>query len=201
MLAKKLQKTLLAAITFAAISTSAQAELTSLETVEWGTSTYTLIDTSSWFDAQDAAIALGGNLITINSQEENDFIYDLWGLEGTSDFATQYLWTGLNDYEIEGTFTWISGEDSTYTNFLGTEPNGGTSENAVLMWTRGSGSEGTWNDFDGYRGPDYQTGVFGVVEVTNFTNIEEIANVPLPFAVGGLLLAGLLLTGHRNGRK
>ena len=48
-------------------SASAHAELSVLDTAEWGGSSYFLLDKSSWFDAQAQAEIMGGNLITINS--------------------------------------------------------------------------------------------------------------------------------------
>tara|TARA_Y100000287_G_C14229307_1_gene360893 strand:+ start:2121 stop:2396 length:276 start_codon:yes stop_codon:yes gene_type:complete len=78
-------------------SASAHAELSVLDTAEWGGSSYFLLDKSSWFDAQAQAEIMGGNLITINSAEENYFIYDLWGAQGTSPESRDYLWLGLTD--------------------------------------------------------------------------------------------------------
>jgi len=149
-------------------SASAHAELSVLDTAEWGGSSYFLLDKSSWFDAQVQAELMGGNLITINSAEENYFIYDLWGAQGTSPESRDYLWLGLTDEDEEGNFVWVSGEDVTYTNFKPGEPNDTSHrENHVYMWYRGAGTEGTWNDFPGSLGVDYQTGIYGVVEIPN----------------------------------
>lgn len=178
-------KILIATLAFglSALSTSAKAELAIIDSVLWGDSTYHIIDAANWDDAEDRAIELGGHLITIDSQQENDFIYGYWGQSGTSEFfTTTYLWTGLNDAEVEGDFVWASGEDVSYTNFKLGEPNGYTHENYVYMWTRPD-SIGTWNDFPGNRGVDYANGVFGVVEIKDFGNNASIViqDVPAPY--------------------
>ena len=47
-----------------------------------GNSLYTIVDGSSWTEAEANSVDLGGNLVSINSQSENDFIAD------------QFCWTG-----------------------------------------------------------------------------------------------------------
>ncbi len=80
----------------------AEISLTILETASWEGSTYYLLDKSSWFGAQSAAVELGGNLVTISNQNEQDFIDNLWGAFGSSTYATTYLWNGLTDASNEG---------------------------------------------------------------------------------------------------
>lgn len=58
--------------------------------------------------AQAAAENLGGNLASINSQAENDFI-----LQG----ITEMTYIGLNDRQSEGTLEWYDGSPVDYTNF------------------------------------------------------------------------------------
>ena len=67
-------------------------------------------DTSSlnWTDARAFAQGLGGDLVTINDQAENDWLREkLYG----------NFWIGLNDIDTEGTHVWASGEPVTYTNW------------------------------------------------------------------------------------
>ena len=59
-------------------------------------------------DAQAAANALGGNILSIESQEENDFIF------GNFD---EFVWIGLNDEASEGILRWSNGDVVDYTNF------------------------------------------------------------------------------------
>ena len=98
--------------------------------------------------ARDAALAAGGYLVTIRSQEENDFVLSL--LPGVP-----FNGTWIGGYElngVEGDWHWVSGEPWDYTNWNpGTgEPNNGlgnAEEDAVNLWGTGSGfPAGKWND-------------------------------------------------------
>ncbi|BAX80681.1 hypothetical protein ALGA_2354 [Labilibaculum antarcticum] len=83
-------------------------------------------------DAMLAAANVGGHLVTITSQTENDFIDNLVG----------GIWIGLNDATNEGTFAWSNGEAVSYTNWNGAEPNDySTGEDYTEMYTTG-----LWND-------------------------------------------------------
>lgn len=79
---------------------------------------YFLTDTLSWEDAQKAAAAAGGNLVTINDEQENQ-----WLVNTFIDDKVAFLWIGLNDAQQEGTFQWTSGEPMTYLNWAKGEPN------------------------------------------------------------------------------
>jgi len=119
-------------------------------------STYYLLNPSNWDFAQFAAQNLGGNLATIRSMEENEFIRaNVLGFDG----ADRRGWIGLNDVEEEGNFVWVSGEPVVFTNWDPGEPNNTPfPENYVEMF----GSNGRWNDAQ-------QTSSFtrwGIVEVT-----------------------------------
>jgi len=86
------------------------------------------------FDAQTAAQALGGNLVTINNAAE-----ETW-LQAT--FGKQLYWIGFNDAAVEGVFGWLSGEPVTYTNWNPGEPNNVGNEDWVVM----NRNPGGWND-------------------------------------------------------
>ncbi|MEY2805727.1 MAG: hypothetical protein RIR65_144, partial [Planctomycetota bacterium] len=81
---------------------------------------YHLLEGSSWSAAQARAVQLGGNLVTINDQAEQDFL--LANLH-TFGGVTRDLWTGFNDVAAEGQFTWVSGEASSFTLWDLGEPN------------------------------------------------------------------------------
>jgi hypothetical protein len=108
-----------------------------LSTASLGPSTYYLLDEGTWLAKQAEAIALGGELATINNAAENSFL--------TGAFASFQLnmWIGLTDQAAEGTFVWISGQPVTYTNWFPGEPNnaGGVEHYTDLNWFFGQ-----WND-------------------------------------------------------
>src|SRR5262245_47734042 len=85
---------------------------------------YYLLSNSTWTDAQSAAIALGGNLVTINDRGENSWVWNRWGTD-------RNLWIGLHD-PVSGDgsgpahtahFRWVDGDTSTYRNWRPGEPN------------------------------------------------------------------------------
>ena len=68
-----------------------------------------------WNGANAAAQAAGGELVTINSSSENQWL--------RNQIQASYAWIGYNDVASEGNFEWSSGEASTYTNWKSGEPN------------------------------------------------------------------------------
>lgn len=74
----------------------------------------------SWADAAACAVALGGTLTEINSQEEQDLIYNaIINDAGVSDSYTRvndgggiaYVWIGASDQTEEGTWIWDGNGD------------------------------------------------------------------------------------------
>ncbi len=98
---------------------------------------YALTEGLSFADARAQAVAWGGDLVTIDDQVEQNWLYEQFGSGG---------WMiGLNDIDAEGTFGWASGEPVTYTNWCPGEPNDANAgEDAVSSM----GPNGTqcWND-------------------------------------------------------
>lgn len=96
----------------------------------------------AWIDAEAEAVAWGGHLVTINNQDEQDWLANTFPY---ADYPG--LWIGINDVTEEGVWEWLSGEPVTYTNWAPGEPNnrGGFGEEedaAVMNWN----SYGQWND-------------------------------------------------------
>lgn len=124
---------------------------------------YLLLSPSDWLSADSAAISLGGHLITINNQAENDWVFNQWG-------HTRSLLLGLTDAEQEGFFKWSSGETFGFSNWNPGEPNnavgwGPGPENYVYMYADGWGTPGLWNDYSGGADISPQPALYGVVEV------------------------------------
>lgn len=89
-----------------------------------------------WLGARDACRTLQGQLVSIHSQEEQDFL-----AQRSSKFGT---WIGLRDLDLEGQFVWMDKNPLDYSNWAPGEPNNQEpSEDCVVM-----GSSGKWNDVD-----------------------------------------------------
>jgi hypothetical protein len=122
---------------------------------------YLLSNAGTWTEAEAQAMSLGGHLVTINDQAEQNWI--------TATFPSiSNLWIGYTAQETEGSFKWISGENSTYTNWNSGEPNdyyavGGEDYTHIMI-----GYYGLWNDLPnslaGY------TPMQGLIEIPNNGN-------------------------------
>ena len=68
----------------------------------------------NYYDGLDLCEDKGGHLVTITSEEENNFVLNkLMGYSG----GANHLWLGLNDLDEDGNFEWITGEPLSYTNW------------------------------------------------------------------------------------
>lgn len=97
---------------------------------------YLLTSRTTWEGAQAQAEQLGGNLVTINDAAEQTWLRNTFGLY-------QNFFIGLTDRDQEGTFTWVNGEDVTFTDWAPGEPNDyrGREDFAEMNF-----SNGRWND-------------------------------------------------------
>jgi hypothetical protein len=180
----------LSAVIACAAATAAQASIIQGPVV-YEDHTYVLLDTATWTQSEQQAVALGGHLVTINDAAENAWVLDTFV---TTPGRSIGLWLGLTDQDVEGTFVWVNGEPVTYTNWRAGEPNNYLVNDPVhgedygMMY-----GYGAWNDTDN-TGQD-QAPLHGVVEVVGPV-------VPEP-ATGLLTLAGLSLLagGRRAGRR
>ena len=64
----------------------------------------------TWAQAKAACEKLGGHLVTITSQAEQDLVYNLRNGSGS-------FWIGLTDKAKEGSWKWVTGEKLSYTNW------------------------------------------------------------------------------------
>jgi len=130
---------------------------------------YALTDFGDWDEAEATAILAGGHLVTVNSSEENEWLYNTFYTE----MSTYGAWIGLYQdtddpaySEPAGGWKWISGEPVTFTGWYGQEPNdlGGGEDWAVLELAY---PPLQWNDL----GPDSsgypEGGIPGIVEITD----------------------------------
>jgi hypothetical protein len=119
-----------------------------IDIIDFSNHSYQIIDNSSITSFQEAdeyCRSIGGHLATIQSQEENDYLYSLIISKG---YESAYF--GLTDKDIEGTWKWTNGESVKYTNWASNEPNSENSEENYAMfyykYTDGKWNDGRWGD-------------------------------------------------------
>ena len=173
---------------------------------------YDILQQDTWTDDQAEAVALGANLITIDSADQNAMVVNDVAQDFTSqngpDLSQVPLWIGLNDEandpEFGGTddgpggtdsqhaadFTWVDGSTASYRNWnvATNEPNDDGGEYyTALNWHYATGDPtalGTWNDT-----PNTGTAGYGG-NTGNDTGYFGIAYVPEP--ASALLFLGAL---------
>ncbi len=67
---------------------------------------------ASWHKANEYCSSLGGHLVTIQTEEENQFVSHL----------APDMWLGATDEIKEGDWVWVTGEPWSYTNWYPSEP-------------------------------------------------------------------------------
>lgn len=92
---------------------------------------------TSWTAAQADCASAGGHLVVINDAAEDMYIDSLLASE---------IWIGYSDQAVEGTFVWVAGLTSSYTNWRpdGNPNDGGGSEPQDCAEIDETG--GFWND-------------------------------------------------------
>ncbi len=105
------------------------------------------LSNGSWTDAQAQAQAWGGNLATIRTPSENDWLLGF----GSGSSPTNKLWMGLwqdtadpSYSEPSGGWKWIDGDPSTWTNWNSNEPNDQSNTEHFGEFT--FQTPGKWND-------------------------------------------------------
>lgn len=92
---------------------------------------------TTWEEASAYCQNMGGYLAASTTPEENAFLASL-----ITDGGRRSAYIGLSDTVAEGTFVWSTGENVSYHNWRGTEPNDRDgSEDFAMMY-----DDGTWND-------------------------------------------------------
>src|SRR5262245_32537576 len=143
--------------------------------------TYYLLENSNWTDAENAAIGLGGHLVTINDAAENDWVWNRWA-------TNRNLWIGLyapTNAAPPESFRWASGESSAYRNWHTLEPNGDT---ATCIYAKGTSWSNYWNDIPASEtvGDVAPFPFYGVVEIPSCTPHRARATATL---VNGFVVA------------
>ena len=123
-----------------------------------GSSFYTLTGIGTWTDTQSQAVNLGGNLVTINNSPENIFLVEQFYAPPTT-FAT---WIGYYQTGSNSGYRWVSGENSTYTNWAPVAPDFPSWEfYAHIDLYPSAYAVGTWQDSDnnGYGNQGLSAGI------------------------------------------
>ena len=94
----------------------------------------------TWFDAKSICENMGGHLVTITSEEEDNFVFGF--ADGT------LAWLGATDIEGEGNWNWITGEEFSYSNWYADNPDNYSEnpENAENYLHYSGAGNGKWND-------------------------------------------------------
>ncbi|XP_075306468.1 lactose-binding lectin l-2-like [Odontesthes bonariensis] len=97
--------------------------------------------TMTWIDAELHCVSEGSNLVSIHSQEEENFVKHLIR---NFDLAEGVNWIGLTDAQRNGAWLWSDGSKVDFTSWNGGEPNnsGGSEECVHTNWGTNKG----WND-------------------------------------------------------
>lgn len=98
---------------------------------------------ATWDAAQADCVSRGGTLAAPTSAQEVAFVTSL----PTMPTVLPDVWLGARDVTVEGTFSWVTGENLAYTNWRTGEPNnGGTSGVEEDCMVLEADTAGTWDD-------------------------------------------------------
>ena len=154
----------------------------------------------SWEEAKRYCESLGGYLVTITSAEEQEFIAGYIKEKG---LTSQRFWMGATDAAKEGTWTWITGEKFSYTNWGNGQPNNGElggQNYAVYVAINSSHSSYAekWDDIN----EDSENDIMFICEWGEVEKVKDNTNAPvkLPntgntaFVIVGIVTLAVLST-------
>lgn len=154
---------------------------------------YYLLANSNWTDAQTQALALGGNLTTINDAAEDTWVFQEFSNYGGE---ARNLWIGLNAIGLDGgdpaNYSWIDGESSSYRDWATGEPNL-TDQYTMIVAVTNTTGYGHWNNTSDDVASGYANGSI----IPNF-GVAEVVPEPASYL---LVLLGSLLLGRCVSRR
>jgi subtilisin-like proprotein convertase family protein len=80
---------------------------------------YYMLGSTNWTISETWATQLGGHLVTVDTANEENWIYDTFASYAG---VNRNLWIGFNDAAIPGTFVWSSGLTNSYVNWAPDQP-------------------------------------------------------------------------------
>lgn len=92
-----------------------------------------------WKDARMLGLSQGGYMVAVADASEDSLVLEI------SESISKHVAIGLTDELLEGTWVWVTGEPSSYFNWLSGEPNNSNNEDFVMK----SIPSGQWNDYNG----------------------------------------------------
>lgn len=134
---------------------------------------YSTTDAMFWEQAENLANSYGGHLVTINDEIENQWIVDnIIPIVVDGD-----CWIGYTDHDVEGNWVWISGEQSSYTNWNQGEPSNYEYEDFAAIrnnsfFPQMHGEKGEWGDFR-------DSTLTGIIETNSKPIIPTSTNTPI----------------------
>ena len=134
-----------------------------------GDSLYTIVEGRSWQEAEKSANNIGGNLVSINDSQENEYIAN-----GPFSFeklnAYHEFWIGLNDLTTSS-WKWSSGQPLDYkSRFYVDEPSGRNAAAIRVANTNRYGKDvkpmrATWRDLPANQPNQYEYVEAGIAEI------------------------------------
>jgi len=85
-----------------------------------------------WMTAKSRCAAMGGHLVTISDEQENQFMIAL-ATKTLGDINNTGIWLGATDERNEGQWEWIDGTSFKYTSWGNGQPNGKEKENHLVL--------------------------------------------------------------------
>jgi hypothetical protein len=137
-----------------------------------GNSLYSIVNGPSWSEAEANSAILGGHLASVNNEQENIYVTSIIQASGNHS-----AWIGYTDSQVEGSWMWLDGSSSTYTNWdsstLQPDANGANSTEDYAGLIAGLPSHpqfsswgslaGTWHDF--FQASDGNSPIAGIAEI------------------------------------
>jgi hypothetical protein len=167
-------------------------------------SRYYRLSNGDWNSLRASAVAMGGDLATINNAAENAWVVANM-IGGTKPFI------GLNDAAQEGTFVWADGSASTYRNWQPGEPNNTAIKDSVYF---DGTPAGTWSlngvafsneaiaEFSGpIKVPQEISNLPAAVAALPNSGTNEIVLAPGTYTLSNFLtLSGVTIRGSGRGQ-
>ena len=129
---------------------------------------YLLTEAKTWTEAQSEATKLGGNLVSINNAEEQQWLWKNFSIVGN-------YWIGLKRNLSNNSWEWVNGETATYFNWDPDEPNnaGGIENYGMIIGSQDVFyDQGKWNDYsdtNSLRG----NGIRGIIEISSQAVLDQ----------------------------